>query len=53
VDISRDSESDIQIEGNPDRIVILEDIVETGNTARKFLQKLANVNCPITLATML
>lgn len=53
VDISRDGATDIHIKGNPERIIVLEDIVETGSTARKILQKLAGSGCPVTLAAVL
>lgn len=53
VDISRESTSDIRVEGRPDHIVIIEDVVETGETARKLADKLRDAGCPVTLATTL
>lgn len=53
VDISRESSSDIHVQGRPDRIVVIEDVVETGETARKIRAKLNGVDCPVTLATTL
>lgn len=53
VEVSRDGTSNIQIQGNPNRIVIIEDIVETGGTAAKLRTGLGSAKCPIILATML
>ncbi|MBI4098806.1 MAG: phosphoribosyltransferase [Candidatus Magasanikbacteria bacterium] len=53
VDISRESTSDIQVNGKPERVIVLEDVVETGGTARKIANGLSRVGCPVTLATTL
>lgn len=52
VDISRESTSSIEFAVPPDRVVIIEDVVETGNTARKLREALSHVNCPVILATI-
>jgi hypothetical protein len=53
IDISRSSSSAITITGNPHHIVVIEDVVETGNTAHDLAEKLAHASCPVTFATTL
>lgn len=53
VDISRESSADIRVQGRPDHIIVIEDVVETGKTARKIHDKLNGVDCPVTLASTL
>jgi len=53
VDISRDTTSDIDIDSSPDHIVVIEDVVETGNTSVMIRKMIGKVDCPVTLATTL
>lgn len=53
VDISRDGAKDIHLNEIPDRFIVIEDVVETGETARRLYEKLRGFNRPVILATML
>lgn len=53
VDISRGTSSEIEITGSPHHIVVIEDVVETGNTAHDLATQLAHARCPVTFATTL
>ncbi len=53
INISRESTSEIVIDGQPRQVVIMEDVIETGGTACEIRRQLNGAKCPVIMASMI